>query len=85
MPQRRCGAIDRPLQRQTLLSAALTAEGLRHFPGEGKHPANDWPAEPSFLILGVDMTDAAQLGSEHDQNAVVWCGSEGVPQLLLLR
>lgn len=76
---------DVNVKRQAALGAALQAAGLQHYAGEGKHPANDWPGEASFLILGLDRVAAARLGSEQEQNAVVWCGEAGVPELLLLR
>lgn len=57
----------------------------RVFDGFGKHPANSWPAEPSFLILGLSLEEAKELGIRHEQNAIVWTGTDGMPELVLLR
>ena len=53
--------------------------------GMGEHPSGQWPGEPSFLILGLPLDAAKQLGARHEQNAIVWCGTDAVPQLILLR
>ena len=71
--------------RMAAFREALNAAGWIHFSGEGKHPDNNWPAEPSYLVLGLDREAAARVGCEQAQNAVVWCGEDGVPELLLLR
>lgn len=63
----------------------LEAAGRVCFAGEGRHPSNNWPGEPSLLILGVAREEAARLGCEQAQNAVVWCDRKGAPELLLLR
>jgi Protein of unknown function (DUF3293) len=71
--------------RQTALGGELNREGFRFIEGMGEHPSGQWPGEPSFLILGLPLDPAKQLGARHEQNAVVWCGADAVPQLILLR
>jgi len=51
----------------------------------GQHPSNRWAPEPSFLVLGLSLEAAKALGSRHEQNAIVWCGIDATPQLVLLR
>ncbi|CAN7490357.1 DUF3293 domain-containing protein [Caballeronia sp. LjRoot34] len=71
--------------RQAALAEELSRMNLRFIEGTGEHPSGTWPGEPSFLVLGLILSDAKQLGVKHDQNAIVWCGADTVPQLILLR
>ncbi|QIE24966.1 DUF3293 domain-containing protein [Caballeronia sp. SBC2] len=71
--------------RQASLAEQLDRMGLRRIEGIGEHPVGTWPGEPSFLVLGMTLSDAKQLGAQHGQNAIVWCGPDTVPQLILLR
>jgi hypothetical protein len=71
--------------RQEELSAEIKKRGLCCFAGIGQHPSNQWPGEDSVLVLGLSLEDAKSLGSKYEQNAIVWCGADAVPQLILLR
>lgn len=71
--------------RQLALARELSQRGLMFVDGIGEHPSNGWPGEPSFLVLGVSIEDAKALGVLFGQNGIVWCGSDAVPQLVLLR
>jgi len=71
--------------RQAALAEQLAIMSLRFIEGIGEHPSGTWAGEPSFLVLGLKLSDAKQLGARHAQNAIVWCGSDTVPQLILLR
>jgi hypothetical protein len=53
--------------------------------GQGIDPSGAWPAEKSFLVLGLDLETTKALGKEFGQNAVVWTGAEAIPRLILLR
>lgn len=70
--------------RQAELAAELKQRGLSFFEGEGRHPSGDW-AEPSYLVLGLSLDEAKAMGRRCEQNAVVWCGADAVPELVLLR
>ncbi len=72
-------------ERQAALAADLTQLGLRFDDGIGQHPSNKWLGEPSFLVLGLTLEAAKELGVRHGQNAIVWCGPDAVPRLVLLR
>jgi hypothetical protein len=72
-------------QRQQELSGELSRRSLAAIPGTGQHPTNGWPGEPSFLVLGVTRWAAQGLGRQFEQNAIVWCGPDAVPELILLR
>lgn len=53
--------------------------------GTGCDPTGTWPAEKSFLALGLDLETSKAVGKEFGQNAVVWAGSDAIPRLVLLR
>ena len=72
-------------ERQTSLGAELTRRSLTFVEGMGQHPSNNWPGEESFLVLSLDLEAAKTLGERFEQNAIVWCGTDGVPQLIVLR
>ena len=63
----------------------LEQRGLPYLTGAGCDPKQAWPAEPSYLILGTPLAEARAIGHELRQNAIVWCGADCVPQLILLR
>lgn len=71
--------------RQAALAAELTRRGLAFVAGIGQHPSNEWPGEDSYLVFGLDLESAKKLGARFEQNAIVWNGFDGVPQLILLR
>lgn len=71
--------------RRLALEDLLRAQGWPFLAGEGVHPAGGWPAEASCFILGVPCDLAQDLARRFGQNAIVWCGPDAVPQLLLLR
>jgi hypothetical protein len=71
--------------RQAALASALTKLDLTFVEGLGRHPSNQWPPESSFLVFGLTLGAAKRLGKQFAQNAIVWSGSDAVPQLVLLR
>ncbi len=72
-------------RRQAELAKELTRRSLEFVEGVGQHPSGDWPGEPSFLAFGLELEAAKSLGKAFEQNAIVWCGSEAVPNLVLLK
>jgi len=73
------------LRLQGLLAIELKSMNLQCLEGVGQHPSNQWAGEPSFLVLGIELDAAKRLGTQFKQNAILWCGSDAVPQLVLLR
>lgn len=71
--------------RQSALREEVRRLGLSFLEGEGEHPGNGWAAEPSLLVLGLDLEAASTLGRLFEQNAFVWNGADAVPRLILLR
>ncbi|MGZ8984630.1 MAG: DUF3293 domain-containing protein [Methylotenera sp.] len=53
--------------------------------GAGKCADDDGMGEASLLILGMDKETASDIGKQFEQNAIVWCAGDAVPQLILLR
>ena len=72
-------------ERQQSLATELTRRSLSFLKGIGQHPSNNWPGEESLLVLGLNLEAAKTLGERFEQNAIVWCGADGVPQLIVLR
>lgn len=72
-------------ERQQALAQELRRRSLKFIKGIGQHPCNDWPGEPSFLVWDISLQASKALGRRHGQNAIVWCASDAVPQLVLLR
>ena len=71
--------------RQRALAADLAQQGFPFLDGVGQHPSNQWPGEASVLVLGLGLNEARAFGARLQQNAIVWSGADGLPQLILLR
>lgn len=70
---------------QHKLARELTRLGLTFIPGIGQDSHGQCPGEPSYLILGRALDEAKVMGTQYRQNALVWCGEDAVPHLILLR
>ena len=68
--------------RDEILSLELRPGQL--IEGIGIDPSGEWPAEKSFLALGLDLETSRALGREFGQNAIVWAGADAIPRLILL-
>ena len=67
---------DENISRNRELESLLHTQGCLFYRGEGVGGDPDWPAEASFLILGISREDAMNLGRQFGQNAIV-CGVLG--------
>jgi len=67
----------------TRLEQALGAPGCRWLRGEGVDPEEEWPGEPSFLVLGLDEAAALAIARRFDQYAIVWSGADATPRLVM--
>jgi hypothetical protein len=72
-------------QRQAALGRELGLQGRPAIPGIGQHPTGDWPGEPSYWVPGLSREAAQRLGTQFQQNAVIWVGGDAIPELVLLR
>ena len=68
--------------RQEQLKIEIAKRGLTTIEGVGQHPSNQWPGEPSLLILGLNKAAAATLARQLEQNAFVWIDETSIPQLI---
>ena len=75
--------------RQAELGQELKGRSLRVIDGVGldgqSEEVQKWPGEASFLVLGLSLEASRALGRKYEQNALIWCGKDAVPQLVLLR
>lgn len=72
-------------RRHSDLLNELTNRSLHFVEGMGRDTQGQWPGEVSCLVLGLSLEDSKKLGHHHEQNALVWCGPDTVPQLVMLR
>ena len=67
------------------LASKLHELGLHVIEGSGSEEGTEWPAEKSYFALGLALEPAKAIGTQFDQDAIVWVGPDAVPQLILLR
>ena len=67
---------DENRSRNRELEALLKSQDLVFYRGEGVGSDSTWPAETSFLILGISREAAVHVGRQFGQNAIV-CGMLG--------
>ena len=72
-------------ERNKRLEELIQSLHFDYIYGEGRCGDGDWTGEESFLILGINQKQASEIGTEFDQNAIVWCDKDAIPQLALLR
>jgi hypothetical protein len=71
--------------RNQRLQADIKNLGFRSIGGFGTHPDGEWESEDSFFVLDISLEGAKELGAAYGQNAIVWCGEDAIPRLVLLR
>ena len=71
--------------RNKQLRSDMDALGLTSVNGFGQDKLGEWGQEDSFLIFGLNLEEAKAAGIKYEQNAIVWCGNDAIPQLILLR
>lgn len=67
--------------RQVALLAEIELRRLNYLVGYGER--EDW-REYSYFILGINREEASSLALQFEQNAYVWVGPDGVPELITL-
>ena len=72
-------------QNNKQLELILKDQSLSYIRAEGICPDNKWPGEESFLVLGMTLNVAKDLGTRFKQNAIVWSDHSTISQLILLR
>jgi len=72
-------------EKQAELVKEISQRNLIFIDGVGRHPKGEWPEEASFFVLGLSLETGKVLGIKYHQNAVIWCGSNSIPELALLK
>lgn len=70
-------------RRQAQLRDVIASRGWTMFQGAGIGDDGRWPAEPSFLVLGIARDEAIALGRQFEQAAIVFGEAGGRAELLL--
>jgi hypothetical protein len=84
-PHSRPTAESENQENQSALAREIAQGGWMVIPGYGQGRDKVWPAEPSFLVLGIPYAEAERLARHFNQNAFVWCPEDAVPGLVLMR
>ena len=71
--------------RNQKLEALICSMGYQCLHGAGKCADDDGLGEASLLILGMDKDTASDVGIQFEQNAILWCASDAIPRLVLLK
>lgn len=76
--------LDAAWNRQRLhdMRHRLEQEGLEHWPAINHDPRGEWPDEPGWLVVDIDLATAVRLGADWGQLAVV-AADPGEPAGLL--
>lgn len=80
---RLAGQTENVLAATALLEAQREA-GYACYAGEGRDPQQEWPAEPSVLVVGIARAEAEVLGRGYEQNAIVFLEKGKAPELVML-
>ncbi len=67
-----------------LLNRLADFPGVTVHEGQGVGENPKWVPERSVFAVGIASSDAISLGREFRQNAIVWIGNAGIPELVLL-
>ncbi len=73
---------DENIDRQMALLSSIEALRLNYLVGSGER--DGW-REYSYFVLGASMDTATELAQEYEQNAFVFVGPSGTPELITLK
>lgn len=71
--------------RNNDLENELNLRSLKFINGFGQDPLGQWAGEDSFLVLGISLEASKKLGTQFEQNAIVWSDKDAIPKLIMLR
>ena len=71
--------------RNKKLEGKIKSLDLYYIKGDGRCGDSVEVGEESFLVFGLSKKQAINLGKESQQNAIVVCGANATPSLLLLK
>lgn len=70
-------------KRNRQLKRELDKLDLTIVVGYGQDPTTLWK-EDSFVVFGLGLEEAKKLGVKYQQNAIIWCGADAIPILVIL-
>lgn len=68
-------------ERQAQLECDLIEGNYEPYAGENVADVADWPSEESCFVTDIALADACALAQDYGQNAIVYGGADGLPQL----
>jgi hypothetical protein len=71
-------------KRNRQLKKELDKLDLTIVKGYGQDHAMKWKKEDSFVVFGLGLDTAKELGIKYKQNAIVWCDTDAIPKLVIL-
>ena len=83
-PTSKTATAEENAANQVRLQQDLTKLGATVLAGAGEGQDPEWPAEASFLAIGLSRAQACELGHRYRQNAIVWIDAGAIPELVLL-
>ena len=83
-PQGKMCEIKANHQANQSLELAIQEMGLPYYLGSGSDPKGAWK-EDSYLVMGIGLSKASELGDAYQQNAIVWINKGEAPSLIWLR
>lgn len=83
-PLGKMSGIEANHQANHSLELAIQEMGLPYYLGSGSDPKGSWK-EDSYLVMGIGLSKARELGDVYQQNAIVWIGNGEAPSLIWLR
>jgi hypothetical protein len=72
-------------ERHSAFTQLLRARSIAFLTGAALDPRGKYPPEPGCMIAGLTLDAATAIGAELHQNAIVFCGADRIPKLVLLR
>ena len=68
--------------RQSQLECDLLESGYEPYAGENVADEDVWTDEESCFVPDISVAEALALGEKYGQNAIVYGGGDGVPELI---
>ncbi len=72
------------LSAQAALKNVINKGGWAWIEGAGQDPSGEWPAEPSYLVMGISRDEACSLARQFNQNAFVFADNLAIPELVIV-
>jgi uncharacterized protein DUF3293 len=72
------------VEANSRLQADLLKSSVAVLDGYGQGDDGKWPAETSFLAVGITRNHAEALGRRYLQNAILWILAGRLPELVVL-